>query len=170
MKRPISDGWEKRETASSFYRNVETLKFAWSGQSPHFQWDPLVELRSHFQFDSGRDATAGHVGPIAVVSSEPFGCVFLSFLSRFKDVLIQPCVEQIQNAQLKAPRLTIGCQTHQPILNLSGLIIELALIMVIGPSRASLVVEMALPRLIILANRWRGCVDRGGVHRKRRQH
>ena len=38
-----------------------------SGQSPHFQWGPLVELRSHFQFDSGCDAAAGHVVPVVVV-------------------------------------------------------------------------------------------------------
>ena len=81
--------------------------------------------------------------------------MFLSFLSRFKDGLIRPCVAQMQNAQPKAPPLTIGCQAHQPIRNLSGLIIELARITVTGPSRPSLVVEMALPRLIILANRWR---------------
>ena len=34
---------------------------------PHFQWGPLVELRSHFQFDSGCDAAAGHVVPVVVV-------------------------------------------------------------------------------------------------------
>ena len=34
---------------------------------PHFQWGPLVALRCHFQFDSGCDAAAVHVGTIAGV-------------------------------------------------------------------------------------------------------
>ena len=65
-----------------------------SGQSPHLQWGPFVELCVYLQFYSGCDATDGHVGPVVVVSLEPFGCVFLSFLSRFNDVLIRPCVAQ----------------------------------------------------------------------------
>jgi len=63
-------------------------------ESPHFQWGPLVKLRSHFQFHIGCDGADGHVGPIVFVSPEPFGCVFGSLLSRFKDALIQPFAVQ----------------------------------------------------------------------------
>lgn len=40
--------------------------------TPLFYWSPLVELRGHFQFHSGCNAADGHVGPVVVVSPEPF--------------------------------------------------------------------------------------------------
>ena len=51
-----------------------------------------MELHDHFPFHSGCGSVDGHIGPVVVVSREPFHGLILCFLNRFKDILVQPFV------------------------------------------------------------------------------